>query len=85
MAQSKAAQLATHIDNVRLGIYSRMNSGGDGMLFCWKTKTVVAECVKNIEALHSFETGEHICSDVPEWMPNMKPGARWVREHVENE
>jgi L-lactate utilization protein LutC len=61
-----------------------MNSGGDGVLFCWKTKTVVTESVKNIEALHSFVPSKHVCADVSEWMPNMKSGARWVREHVEN-
>ena len=52
-----------------------MNSGGDGVLFSWKTKTVVAERVQNIEALHSFETGEHVCADVSEWMPNVQSGA----------
>jgi hypothetical protein len=52
-----------------------MNSGSDGVLFCWKTNTVVAECVKYLEALHSFETGEHVCADVSEWMPNMQSGA----------
>jgi hypothetical protein len=72
MTKAKATQLATHVDNVRLGVYAGVNTGGDGVLFCWKTKTVVSERVKNIEALHSFETGEHICSDVSEWMPNVQ-------------
>ena len=84
VAKTKAAQLAAHVDNVRFGVYPRMNSGGDGVLFGWKTKTVVPESVKNVEALHSFETGEHICADVSEWMPNVQSGTRWVREHIEN-
>ena len=61
-----------------------MNTSGDGVLFCWKTKTVISESMKNVEALHSFETCKDICADVSERMPNMEASTRWVREHVEN-
>jgi hypothetical protein len=75
VTKTKATQLAAHVDNVRFGVYARMNSGGDGVLFCWKTKTVIPESVKNVEALHSFESGEHVCADVSEWMSDVQSGA----------
>jgi hypothetical protein len=49
-----------------------MNTSSDGVLLCRKTKTVVSESVKNIEALHSFVSRKDICADVSEWMSNME-------------
>ena len=45
VSQSKSSQLSTHVGNVRLGINARMNTRSDRMLFCGKTKTVVAQCM----------------------------------------
>ena len=85
VTKAKSAQLTTHVGNVRLGIDARMNAGGDGVLFCGQTKTVVAQGVKNIEALHSFEPGIHVCADVAKGVADVKTSTRGVREHVENE
>jgi hypothetical protein len=49
-----------------------VNTGGDGVLFCWKTKAVVSERMKNIETLHAFVSRKDICADVSEWMSNME-------------
>ena len=48
-----------------------MNAGGDGVLFSWQTKTVVAKSVKNVVSLHALETRKDVGSDVAKWVTHV--------------
>ena len=85
VTQTKPAQLAAHVGNVRLGVNARMNSRHDGVLFCWQTKTVVAKRVQHVVTSHALVTREHVGSDVAEWVAYVKAGARRIRKHVKHE
>jgi hypothetical protein len=85
VSQSKSSQLASHIGDVRLGVLSRVHTGGDGMLLGGQSERVVAECVQHVEAVHSLEAAEHVGTDVAEWVSHVQTCARRIGEHVEDE
>ena len=84
VAQTKSAQLTTHIGNVRLGVNARMNSRHDGVLFCRQTKTVVAKCVQHVVASHALVARKHVGGDVTERVAYVQSCARRIRKHVEH-
>ena len=85
MTQTETTQLTTHVRHILFGVDARVHTGGDGVLFRRKTKTVIAQCVQNVVALHALEASKHIGADVAKRVTHVETGARWVREHVKNE
>ena len=84
VTQTKTTQLTTHVRHILFGVDAGVHTGGDGVLFGRKTKAVVAQCVKNVVALHALEASKHIGADVAKRVTHVEPGARWVGEHVED-
>ena len=75
VTQTKTTQLATHVRHVLFGVDARVHTGGDGVLLGRKTKTVVAQCVQNVVALHALEASKHIGADVAKRVTHVESGA----------
>jgi hypothetical protein len=52
-----------------------MNSGNDRVLFGWQSKTVIAECVQDIETIHALVARKNIGGDVAKGVTNVQASA----------
>ena len=84
MTKTKASQLTPHVCDIGFGVYARVDSCNDRMLFGWQSKTVIAKCVQDVESIHALVTRKNICGYIAKRVTNVQTSTRWVRKHVEN-
>src|SRR6478736_3720670 len=85
MSEAQPPQLATEVDDVRLGADARMRAGLDGVLLGGQAERVEAQRMQYIAARHSVIAGVNIGRDVAERVPDVQPLTRRVGEHVLHE
>ena len=84
VTEAKRPNLPLEIGDIRLGGDARVLAGLDGVLFRRQAKRVPADRVQHVEAAHALVAGENVGGRVALRMPNVQPGARRVRKHVED-
>ena len=85
VTEAEACELPAHIGDVGFGVFSRVDAGLACVLLGGQTEGVVAHGVQHVETGHALEAGVDIGADEPEWVPDVQPGPRRIREHVHDE